>query len=88
AKLAIAPFVESITTLRQTDLRPRLHEIKVPVLGIYGKNDRIVDPNQHDVLKQYLPYSEVAWFEESGHFPMMDEPERFHRTILEFLKND
>jgi pimeloyl-ACP methyl ester carboxylesterase len=88
AKLTVAPFIESITTLRQTDLRPRLHEISVPVLGVYGKIDRIVHPNQHEVLKQYLPHSQIAWFEHSGHFPMMDEPGRFHETIRDFLKND
>lgn len=88
AKLAIAPFIESITTLRQTDLRPRLHEIEMPVLGIYGKKDRIVDPKQHDVLKLYLPHSQTEWFEDSGHFPMMDEPERFHESIRDFLRSE
>lgn len=87
AKLTIAPFFESITTLRQTDLRPRLHEIGMPVMGIYGKKDRIVHPNQHDVLKEYLPASKVEWFNNSGHFPMMDEPEKFHTTIRDFLLN-
>jgi pimeloyl-ACP methyl ester carboxylesterase len=25
--------------------------------------------------------------EKSGHFPMMDEPERFHATVRDFLNN-
>lgn len=87
AKLTIAPFIESITTLRQTDLRSQIGALQMPVMGVYGKHDRIVHPNQHDVLKQYLPASTVKWFENSGHFPMMDEPERFHATIRDFLMN-
>jgi len=87
SKLTAAPFFESIGTLRQTDLRPRLGELQMPVLGIYGKKDIIVDPKQKDVLKQYLPSSQIAWFEQSGHFPMMDESERFHETVRNFLYN-
>jgi pimeloyl-ACP methyl ester carboxylesterase len=85
--LTVGPFFESISTLRQTDLRPRMNEVKLPVLGVYGKRDLIVNPNQHKVLKQYAPHSKIAWFESSGHFPMMDEPQRFHQTVRDFLNN-
>ena len=87
SKLTAAAFFESINTLRQTDLRPRIGELQMPVLGIYGKKDIIVDPKQADVLKQYLPSSKVARFEQSGHFPMMDEKELFHQTVRDFLYN-
>ncbi len=87
SKLSAAPFFESIGTLRQTDLRPRLSELQLPVLGIYGKKDIIVDPKQGNVLKQYLPTSQIAWFDKSGHFPMIDESARFHETVRNFLYN-
>ena len=87
AKLTAAPFFESIGTLRETDLRPRLGELHMPVLGIYGKKDIIVSPGQAKVLKQYLPSSKSAWFEQSGHFPMIDESERFHTEVRDFLNN-
>jgi pimeloyl-ACP methyl ester carboxylesterase len=45
----------------------------------------IVSPRQSKVLLQYAPNATEAWFHDSGHFPMMDEPERFHQTILDFL---
>ena len=32
----------------------------MPVLGIYGKKDIIVNPGQAKVLKQYLPSSKIA----------------------------
>ncbi|MDX2161820.1 MAG: alpha/beta hydrolase [bacterium] len=87
AKLNAAPFFESIATLRQTDLRPRLPELRMPVMGIYGKGDNIVNPNQGAVLSQYLPSSKVEWFENSRHFPMLDERERFHTTLRDFLNH-
>lgn len=85
AKLTLAPFIESITTLRETDLRPVIGDLKMPILGVYGKKDIIVDPKQAQVLKQYAPHSQIAWFENSGHFPMMDERDRFHDTVRNFL---
>jgi pimeloyl-ACP methyl ester carboxylesterase len=27
----------------------------------------------------------VEFFQNSGHFPMLDEPERFHETVRDFL---
>ncbi len=80
-------FFESIGTLRKTDLRPRMGEIKMPILGVYGARDLIVHPNQAKLLKATAPHSQIAWFERSGHFPMIDEPERFHNTVRGFLKN-
>lgn len=85
AKLDYAPFFESIVTLRQTDLTGQIGALTIPVMGIYGKRDNIVHPGQSKVLKQYLPHSEIAWFEDSGHFPMMDESDRFHDTVRRFL---
>jgi len=87
SKLTVGPFFESIGTLRTTDLRSRVGELKMPILGIYGKKDLIVNPNQSKILQQHNPSSKIAWFEDSGHFPMLDEPHRFHSTVKDFLNN-
>jgi pimeloyl-ACP methyl ester carboxylesterase len=84
-KLTVMPFLESIGTLRQTDLRDRLDGLTQPVLGVYGAKDVLVDPKEAQVLKAAHPAANIAWFEDSGHFPMMDEPARFYETIRGFL---
>lgn len=81
-------FFESIGTLHKTDLRPRLHEIKVPVMGIYGKKDVIVDPKQYKVLAEGIPHAQIEFRSDSGHFTMLDEPEFFVNTVREFLLSD
>jgi pimeloyl-ACP methyl ester carboxylesterase len=78
-------FFESIGTLRKTDLRPQLDEVKVPVMGIYGKKDVIVNPNQHKVLAESIPHAEIKFRQDSGHFTMLDEPEFFVTTVRDFL---
>lgn len=87
SKVSADSFFQSIGTLRDTDLREQISALTMPVMGIYGKNDRIVSPKQSKVLKQCIPASKIAWFENSGHFPMMDEPDRFHQTLRDFLNN-
>lgn len=85
SRTTLASFYYSIASLRNTDLRPRLKEIEVPVMGIYGRTDRIVNPKQGRVLAQGVPMADIRNFERSGHFPMLDEPERFYQALLGFL---
>jgi pimeloyl-ACP methyl ester carboxylesterase len=87
SRTTVESFHYSIASLRETDLRPRLKEIRVPALGVYGRADRIVNPGQGEVLARGMPLAEICYFEHSGHFPMLDEPERFHQTLCEFLNH-
>lgn len=85
SRTTLHSFHYSIASLRRTNLIPHLDRIRVPVLGIYGRKDRIVDPEQGALLEKHVPLARVAYFEQSGHFPMLDEPERFHETLRDFL---
>ena len=78
-------FSRSIASLRRTDLRPRLPNVHIPTLGIYGSKDGVVNPNQADVIRALVPDSRVEVFEGAKHFPMLGEPERFHQLLAEFL---
>lgn len=88
SQVTVNSFFESIGTLRETDLRPRLGEITMPTLGVYGRKDIIVNPNQHDVLSAGVSQAQVEFFQNSGHFPMLDEPEAFHQTLRTFLRDE
>ena len=88
SRTTLESFHYSIASLRGIDLRPRLKEMQVPALGVYGRMDRIVNPKQGKVLAQCASLADVRYFEHSGHFPMMDEPEQFYNTLHEFLNHD
>lgn len=87
SKISVDSFFQSIGTLRQSDIRDDIGHLPMPILGIYGKHDRIVSPKQSQVLQQYAPNSKIAWFPKSGHFPMIDDPDHFHEVIRDFLHN-
>jgi pimeloyl-ACP methyl ester carboxylesterase len=78
-------FFSSIRSLHHTDLTPRLGDISVPTLGIYGMSDVIVDPYQAKLLSQNVSKSHITLFPGSGHFPMIDEPDLFNQYLLNFL---
>ncbi len=87
SRTTMESFSDSIRDLRGIDLRPRLSELTIPAMGIFGRKDNIVNPNQGEVLRQGVKHSIVHYFEYSGHFPMLDETEHFHQVILDFLDN-
>ncbi len=49
----------------------------MPAMGIYGRKDNIVNPKQGEVLRNEVDKHTVHYFEQSGHFPMLDETEHF-----------
>jgi len=81
-------FSASIRDLRFTDLRPRLHELHIPAMGIYGRRDNIVNPKQGEIIRKGIKNHIVHYFDKSGHFPMLDERDMFHAKILEFLASE
>ncbi|RPI88291.1 MAG: alpha/beta hydrolase [Chloroflexi bacterium] len=78
-------FLNSISSLRQTDLRPVLNCIKVPAMGMYGDRDIIVHPKQWKPMLEGIPGARIELFKGAGHFIMLDEPARFMETLRSFL---
>ena len=85
SQMTMNSFFQSIGTLRRTDLRPDLSKVTVPTLGMYGRWDMIVHPNQSKALKAGVKQAQISWYKDAGHFPMMDDPERFNAELRDFL---
>ena len=78
-------FFRSIGDLWRTDLRSQVGQISVPALGVFGEHDNIVNPNQSEELRRGIPHAHIHMMSDSRHFPMLDEPELFCQTLLDFL---
>lgn len=85
SQTTVEAFLRSIGSLWRTDLRGSLGQIGQDVLGIYGRGDNIVNPNQAEVLKSGVTRARIQMMLESRHFPMLDEPGLFHNVLLDFL---
>jgi pimeloyl-ACP methyl ester carboxylesterase len=62
-----------------------LSGVKIPVMGIYGGKDIIVNPQQWQVLQEFIPNTKIEWFPKAGHFIMLDEPHLCLEKIKDFL---
>ncbi len=62
-----------------------LHHIKIPVMLIWGKNDKITPPEVAEEFESLLPDAELAWINHCGHAPMMEHPDEFNKILRKFL---
>lgn len=85
SRISLESFLLSIASLHRTDLRPFLSQIKIPVMGMYGDKDIVVDSMQWQPLLAGIPHACIERFHNAGHFIMLDEPERFTRTLESFI---
>lgn len=85
SQVTMESFLQSIGTLRETNLTDELYRLTMPTLGIYGKRDIIVNPNERNLLREGVPHSQVLYFKDSGHFPMLDTPDKFITGLQAFL---
>lgn len=72
--------------LSQFSALPWLSDLTMPVLTTTGRHDWIAPPAQGaERLARGLPHARVAIFEESGHFPFIEENARFLSVLREFV---
>jgi len=88
SRTTLDSFLMSIASLRRTDIRPELSQVRVPVMGMYGDRDVVVDPGQWQPLLSGVPHTRVERYRTAGHFIMLDEPKQFVDTLLNFLNSE
>ena len=71
-------------TLKDFDFFPRLHEIRVPTLVLAGAHD-MPTPAMTQKMADAIPNARCEIFEQSCHFPFLEEPEKFVRVLAEFF---
>lgn len=69
------------------DLRSHLKKITVPALVIVGRYDFITNVAMAEELVNHLPNARLEIFENSGHYVMVEEPEKFYRVIKKFVES-
>jgi proline iminopeptidase len=67
------------------DYRKQLKDLKMPVLIVTGRFDRVAVPWMAVKFKDYCPQAEFVIFEHSGHNPQVEEPEKEFKVINDFL---
>jgi pimeloyl-ACP methyl ester carboxylesterase len=56
-----------------------------PSMLVWGERDRIVPASHVEAARRELPATRVEIFARSGHFPHLDEPDRFAGVLADFM---
>jgi proline iminopeptidase len=71
--------------LKRFDLNPELAKFKMPTLVINGRYDMNVAMSVAWKIHNAIAGSKFVIFEKSGHLPYFEEPDKFVKTIEEFV---
>ncbi len=84
-----SPFAttQSITALRDLDLRPALAKIKIPVAIFHGTKDKLCDFVFAEELHKGIKNSYIVKFENSGHALFIEEVDKFNTELEKFAKS-
>jgi pimeloyl-ACP methyl ester carboxylesterase len=72
-------------SVRKVDLRPQLGQITVPTLVCVGRHDPQTPWPANAEIAAALPAGQLEVFERSGHYPFVEESERFTAVVEAFL---
>jgi len=83
-----AAIATSLSDLENMNLLAEMLNVEVPCLLVHGRNDPLVRLPTATALTQWPDNMHQIVFEQSGHFPMLDEPSKFNRLMYDFLLLD
>lgn len=58
---------------------------RCPTFIIWGKEDHLASPSEGKKLLSEIPHAELVLIEESGHMPMLEQPDVFTAAVMKFL---
>jgi proline iminopeptidase len=67
------------------DFRTTLPRLRTPLLILAGRADGIVTVDLSEAFLRAVPGARRVIFEQSGHFPFLEETEAYLRTVEEFV---
>jgi pimeloyl-ACP methyl ester carboxylesterase len=77
----------SLANFQRIDMTALAQDLNTPCLIVYGQNDPVLEetPEQEKETTEMPDHIHQIVFEQSGHFPMLDEPSKFNRLMADFL---
>lgn len=80
---AVAQAISKAT--QDLDLTPKLPGFRFPALVLTGRYDMNVAPLTAWRMARAIPGAKIVFFEESGHLPSYEEPDKYRSVVETFL---
>ena len=78
-------FTGIIQSLGSWTVQDKLPALDMPVLILWGDKDTVVERAPLVRMARDLPQAELVVWEGIGHAPQLEQPERFHALLMEFI---
>ena len=78
-------LVHVARSAKRGNLEPRLGEIRVPTLLVWGKDDRITPVEVAERFRALIPDAELVTISNCGHAPMLEQPLMFNAIVEDWL---
>ncbi len=78
-------FLAALEAVMSYPIRERLPQIACPVLVVWGDRDRLISVRDADLFEQLIPDVGKVVYPETGHAPMLEQPDRFTADLRAFL---
>lgn len=82
----VTSFNHSVSGIFFMSLREKVKDIQLPLLILWGGQDRHHSVRDAFYLNEQVPGSQIAISPECGHLLMLDDPEFFNRALINFLE--
>jgi pimeloyl-ACP methyl ester carboxylesterase len=76
-------LADDFDALNEIDLTKRIREIKAPTLIVCGADDMLAPSST--ILHDNIEGSTLVLIPEAAHMPMIEQPEKFNKIILDFI---
>lgn len=75
----------SLVSIQNIQLAELTNLVKTPCLLVHGIDDPAIDTIPVEQVAALREHMHQILFEQSGHYPMLDEPAKFNRLLADFL---
>lgn len=77
-------MVKLSKSAKRDHLGDRIARINQPTLLLWGRQDIVTPPEAADGFRRMIRNSQIAWFDNCGHAPMLECPDQFADALLKF----
>jgi pimeloyl-ACP methyl ester carboxylesterase len=81
-------MVDAMWAIREYDIYAALPRVRAPSLALFGAKGAFVPAGKDVELAQLANHADLVVLPESGHFPMVDEPEAFASAVNAFVAQE
>lgn len=76
---------QSCAMQRRKDQQATLRRCKVPALVLCGAHDTLYPVKRHEFMAELIPYAQLRVLDNSGHLPMLEQPDETTAALREWL---